>query len=90
MMANNNFETLNQEIGFEFNKYVLKNPKILEKIPTGAQVVFLLDDDPNFNKWSKSVNKRHREPGQPCVFIHIGRLLPTTSRLEGLEIEVAA
>ncbi len=91
-MKNNtkDFEKLSQELGFEFNKYVLIHSDISEQIPLGAQVVFLLEDNPRFNAWSKEVNARQREPNQPLVFIHIDRLLPAASRLLNLHLETVA
>ena len=87
---NENFEKLNQELGFEFGKYVLMHSEILEKIPLGAQIVFLMEENPEFNAWSKEVNARQREHNQPVVFIHISHLLPEACRLVNPHIEIAA
>ena len=81
------FEKLNQELGFEFNKYVLLHPEILEDIPSGAQTVFLLEDNPEFNVWSKEANKHQRETGQPVVFIHIEHILAQACRIVNPHIE---
>jgi hypothetical protein len=32
-------------LSFEFSRYVLSHPEFAKKIPSGAQVVFLLDKD---------------------------------------------
>ncbi|MBU1367396.1 MAG: hypothetical protein KKB89_03940 [Candidatus Omnitrophica bacterium] len=91
MMVNNkDFEKLNQELGFEFNKYVLMHSEILDKIPPGAQVVFLLDNNPEFNVWSKRVNEKQREANQPFIFVHIEKLLNETCRVINPHVEATA
>lgn len=70
------FEELQREIGWEFDKFILANPDFAEKVPLGAQVVFFLEDNPEFNEWSKKISETQREPGQPVVYIKSRRLAP--------------
>ena len=36
----------NITLSFEFKRYILEHPEVLEQIPDGAQVVVLPQDDP--------------------------------------------
>lgn len=84
------FEKLQREIGWEFDKYILANPDFADSIPLGAQIVFLLENNPEFNEWSKRVNEAQREPGQPIVYIKIRNLIPPqVSRLVEPQLELA-
>lgn len=86
----NSFEELQREIGWEFDKYILASPDFAGDIPLGAQVVFLLEDNPEFNKWSIEVNKARREPDQPVVYVKIRGLAPSqVSRLVEPHLELA-
>ena len=89
METNNDFEELNRVLGFEFNKYILARPDMLKKIPTGAQIIFQIDNNHDFNSWNKAVNDRQREPGQTFVVVRIEKLLPASTRLKNLHIEGA-
>lgn len=86
-----NFEKLQRELLFEFSRHVLANPDFAEKIPLGAQVVFLIEDNPEFNSWSRRVNELQREPEQPVVYIKIqGLAPPQVSRLINPHLELSA
>lgn len=84
------FERLQRELSFEFSRYVLANPEFADKIPLGAQIVFLIEDNPEFNSWSRKVNESQREPGQPVVYIKIEGLAPAqVSRLINPHLELS-
>ena len=86
----NPFEELQREIGWEFDKFILANPDFADKILLGAQVVFLLEDNPEFNEWSKKINEAQHEPDQPVVYIKIKKLMPPQiSRLVEPHLEFA-
>lgn len=73
----NSFAELQREIGWEFDKFILANPDFADNIPLGAQIVFLLEDNPEFNKWSKKVNEEQHQPDQPVVYVKIKKLMPS-------------
>ena len=44
-----NWETVvekNITLSFEFEQYILEHPEVLERIPQGAEIVLLPQDDP--------------------------------------------
>lgn len=78
----NDFEKLQRELLFEFSRYVISNPDFADKIPMGSQIVFLIENNPEFNAWSHRINEKQREPEQPVVFVKIRGLAPAqASRL---------
>ncbi|MBU0896502.1 MAG: DUF5647 family protein [bacterium] len=88
METNKNFWELQREISFEWNRYIINNPEVIDKIPNNAQVVFLLNDNHSFSSWSIETNKAKREPKQPVIFVHLKSFLP--SRLVEPQLETAA
>ncbi|MBU0896395.1 MAG: hypothetical protein KKB76_02100, partial [Candidatus Omnitrophica bacterium] len=75
-LSNPTFEELQREIGWEFDKFILANTDFADSIPLGAQVIFLLEDNHEFNEWSKKVNEIQREPNQPVAYVKIKKLMP--------------
>ena len=51
-MKNDLFWELQRTLSAEFSKYVISHPEIDEKTPDGAQIVFNLKDNPEFNEWA--------------------------------------
>ena len=81
----------NLELGFEFMRYLMAHPALEEKIPKDAQVVLLPDYDQELRNFNLGISKRHREKGQPVVYVRIKRLGPARpSRLIGTQIERVA
>lgn len=75
-------------LSFEFSRYVLSHPELAEKIPSGAQVIFLLDKDEGFNKCSMALAKVYKEE-LPVIFIKVDGLLPPLeSRLINPHVEM--
>lgn len=77
----------NHILGIEFDRYVLENPEFLEKIPDGAEIVFLPEDDPELCEENIRLARTHREEGRSIVIIKIERLEPPRSRLVNVRIE---
>lgn len=77
MERDKDFWEIQRELSFEWSRYVLSRPEILDDIPDGAQVVFLLEDNPSFSSWSLEMNKAKRELNQPVIFVHIKTFLPS-------------
>jgi len=90
-MTEKEFVEKNLKLSFEFSKYVLEHPEIEDSIPQGAQVVILLENDPEFNERNTMLAKEQHEEGQPVVFVKVKKLAPERfSRLLNLELEMAA
>jgi hypothetical protein len=71
----------------EFDRYVVEHPEFAEKIPQNAQIVLQVEGDDEYNRWSRELADRQREPDQAVIYIKIKGLKPVTSRL--IEPEVA-
>ena len=80
----------NLDLLFEFEKYVLEHPEIMEKIPRDAVLFMKLTEDPKFNQWSARWAKRQAKKGQPLMSVTVKKLGPVQSRIEGLALEHAA
>jgi len=89
-MTEAEFWKIQRTLSSEFSRYILGHPEMEEKIPLDAQVVFLFNDDEEFNKHSIEVARSQREKDQPVVFVKVGGLLPPfESRLINPKLEVA-
>jgi hypothetical protein len=73
----------NITLSFEFERYVLEHPEVLEQIPDGAQVVLLPQDDPELYRINLNAVQKAREEGEtvPVVYVEIEALAPPRSRL---------
>jgi hypothetical protein len=72
----------------EFDRYVIEHPEFTEKIPPNAQIVLQVEGDEEYNKWSRQLAERQREPDQPVVYVKIKGLKPAKSRLLKPEVAV--
>ena len=78
------------EVSTEFDKYVLAHPEIAEKIPQDALLVFLLENNPEFNKKSIELANKQRSTNQQVVVIRAENLLPAfESRLVNPRVELS-
>ena len=41
-----------EELLAEFDQYILEHPDFVERIPDGAQIVFVDQQEPSFSRWS--------------------------------------
>ena len=57
----------------EFQRYVMENEKLGDKIPLNAMVVFQVDGEDDFNRWHKNTSLRNREKDQPVILIRVKR-----------------
>ena len=81
----------NLELSFEFARYLLAHPEVEKQIPRGAQVVVLPEYDEELKRFNLRNSKRHREKGQPVVYVRIKKLASDRpSRLVGTKIERVA
>lgn len=91
MMKKAKLAEKNLELSFEFMRHLLSHPELEEKIPKEAQVVLLPDYDQELRNFNLRISKRHREKGQPVVYVRIKRLASgRPSRLVGAKIERVA
>jgi hypothetical protein len=86
-MMTYNRETIvekNITLSFEFERYLLGRPDVLEQIPQGAEIVLLPKDDPELYRINLEAAQRaqHEENGRPVLlYVEIEALAPPRSRL---------
>lgn len=85
MMAYNQ-ETIiekNQTLSFEFERYLLEHPEVLDRIPNGAEIVLLPKDDPELYSINLEAAQKasRRDDTPPVVYVEIEALAPPRSRL---------
>ena len=81
----------NLDLIFEFERYVLAHPRVADRIPEDAVLVFQVKDDDAFNRWSRRVARRQAKDGrQPMMYVTIKKMGPVRSRITGLKIQRAA
>ena len=73
----------NITLSFEFERYILEHPEMLEQIPQGTDIVLLPKDDPELYRINLEAARRaQREEGaRPAVYVEIEALAPPRSRL---------
>jgi uncharacterized protein DUF5647 len=84
------FVERNLDLIFEFEKYVLEQPAIAERIPHDAVVFMKVTGDPKFNRWSARRAKKQAKNGQPLISVTVKKMGPVRSRIEGLALKHAA
>ncbi|MFQ5615964.1 MAG: DUF5647 family protein [Anaerolineales bacterium] len=70
----------NITLSFEFERFILENPAVLEQIPDGAEVVLLPKDDLELYRINLQASRK-RVSETPIVYIEIEALAPPRSRL---------
>ena len=78
-MTEKEFVEKNIRLSFEFSKYLIDHPELEEKIPEGAEVVILLEDDPKFNKKAEALAEKSKREGQQVVFVKVKALAPVSA-----------
>jgi len=73
----------------EFDRYVIEHPEFAVNIPRNAQIILQVEGDEEYNKWSRQLAERQREPGQRVVYVKVKGLKPAKSRLLKPEVAVA-
>ena len=71
----------NLELSTEFSKYLLGHPELESKIPQEAQVLFLVDSDPDLSRKNMEMARKQKAGGQSVVFVHVKGLRAEISRL---------
>ena len=70
----------NAALSFEFERYLLEHPTLLERIPHGAEVVLLPKDDPELYRLNLEAAQKADRPGS-VVYVEIKTLAPVRSRV---------
>ena len=71
----------NQKLSTEFDLYLAEHPEIEDQIPDNTLIVLLPEYDKELSEKNMELAKRHREHGQPVVYVRIEKL-----RISGLEV----
>jgi hypothetical protein len=72
----------NITLSFEFERYLMEHPEMLDNIPTGEEVVLLPKDDPALYRFNlESAQNNQHTSGDSVVFVEIEALKPHLSRL---------
>lgn len=85
-MMTYNRETIvekNITLSFEFERYLLGHPDVLEQIPQGAEIILLPRDDPELYRINLEAAQRaqYEGNGHPVLYVEIEALAPPRSRL---------
>jgi len=80
-MAEKEIFIKNNILGAEFDRYLIEHPEFAEKIPQGARVILLPQDDPELCEVNKKLAQHHKKEGIPVVYVTIEGLAPQKSRL---------
>ena len=60
-----------------------------EQTPHNALVVFQVEGNEEFNRWSRELAKKNKEKDQNVIFVRVKGLRPTLSRLIEPKVEKA-
>lgn len=82
--------TKNLRLSREFDLYLLEHPEVAREIPENALIVLLPEEDADLCRRNRDMVLVRRDPGQPVVYVSLGKLAPPKSRLSSARIEVAA
>jgi hypothetical protein len=74
----------------EFDRYILEHPEVADKIPDNALVVMNIEEDEEFNNWAKETAESVAEKDNQIVYVTITELKPVRSRIEKLNLQLAA
>lgn len=83
------FERKQTELITEFDRYIQQYPEFAEQIPFNAVICLQLDEDEDYNAWSRRLAQQVADAGQPIIYIRIKKLLPWRSRIAELEVQAA-
>lgn len=84
----NPYSKLNSMLASEFQKYLMKHPKAAERLAPNTLVIFQIEGDDHFNKWSHETSMRNREKDQPIMKVHLKKWREE-SVIDELEISTA-
>lgn len=70
----------------EFMKYAFDHPDVLDKIPSGAELIILPSDDPDLMRENKNMADAHVKAGKQVVLVKFRRPEPVNPELELVKI----
>lgn len=82
----NKFERKNAQLVTEFDRFIFENPEFADSIPDRALVAMQLEEEDEFNRWSRNLAQKQAEKAQKIVFINIKKMRPIQTRIEKLEL----
>ena len=82
----NKFERKNAKLVTEFDRFIFENPEFADSIPDRALVAMQLEEEDEFNRWSRNLAQKQAEKAQKIVFINIKKMRPIQTRIEKLEL----
>ena len=72
----------NMDLLNEFMKYAFDHPQVLDKIPSGAEVIVLPLDDPDLMRANNKMADAHVKAGKQVVLVKFRKPEPVTPELE--------
>ena len=81
-MEQNEVTKKNLELHSEWMRYCFEHPEVLDRIPAGAQIVILPDNDPSLAKENRKIASDLEAKGLPVVLVHLELPKPPAPRLE--------
>jgi hypothetical protein len=81
-----NYGEFSAFLASEFQRYLMENEKVAERIPPNALVVFDVAGEPDFSSWHRQASLKNRESGQPVVQVHVGEFKRHSS-IQHVEME---
>ena len=58
-------------LGSEFHRYMMQHPGKVKQVPRNALVIFQVEGEEAFNRWSKETSLKDREESQPVIYISV-------------------
>ena len=73
----------NITLSFEFERYILEYPEVLEQMPQGAEIVLLPRDDPELYRINMKIARKalSQKDAPPVIYVEVESLAPPRSRL---------
>ena len=85
-----NYASFLAMISTEFQRYLMENEELANKIPANALIIFQIEGENEFNKWHKETSLRNREAEQPVIYVYVKKWREHSSIEEVNLSEVAA
>ena len=52
-------------------RFILEQPRLLDRLPSDFRLVLLPDDDPELSRYNFDLLRQNSEPEQPVVFVRL-------------------
>ena len=81
----------NIELSAEFSRYLFEHPELEEKIPIGAEIIFLPEFDQELKEYNLKLGKDIESEDGKVAYVAIKNMRPKLlSRIERIELEAVA